>query len=50
VLALLSVAIGSEAVVAAKEVTRMIASMIKRLPAVMTLVVAVGAIGSSSPC
>lgn len=50
VLALLSVATGKEAVAAAKEVTRMIASMIKRSPLVLALIMAVGAIGSSSPC
>jgi hypothetical protein len=48
VLVLLSVAAGREAVVAAKEVTRMVASMIKRSPLVMAVVMAVGAI--SSPC
>lgn len=47
-LALLSVATGSEAVVAAKEVARMIASMIKRSPVVMALVVAVGQLAAHS--
>jgi hypothetical protein len=46
----LSVATGSEAAVAAKEVTGMVASLIRRSPVVLTLIMAVGAIGSSSPC